>query len=178
MPDKLDLTLRVSEQQQGTTIDRVWLDTNKPKFGATHSLQVQLRDYRGTTETVAMPITMPAQASGPLTLLVSDAPTLTSLEQRELRPAKPSSWAGLLSQLNATRRNNRLYVRLISPGTGTAVGGDTLPALPIGVRSILDADSSVSSSSVSRAVVGSWERRFDRVVRGSRELTITLSSDK
>src|SRR5262249_20382122 len=63
MPEKLDLTLQVTEQQQGTTIDRVWLDTTKPKFGGTHSLQVQLRDYRGGTETISMPITMPAQAS-------------------------------------------------------------------------------------------------------------------
>ena len=80
--------------------------------------------------------------------------------------------------MNDTRRNNRLYVRLISPGTGTVVGGQTLPALPANVRSILDADSSVSSSSISRAVVGAWEQKFDRVVRGSREITITLSSDK
>ncbi len=47
MPDTLDLTLRVSEEQQSSTIDRVWLDTTKPRFGATHSVQVQLRDYRG-----------------------------------------------------------------------------------------------------------------------------------
>jgi SpoIVB peptidase S55 len=177
-PDKLDLTLSVSEQQQGATIERAWLDTTKPRFGATHSLQVQLRDYRGSVETLSIPVTMPQSATGPLTLLVSDATTLANLEQRELRPGKPTSWAALLDQLNATRRNNRLYVRLISPGTGAVVAGDTLPALPANVRSILDADASVSSSTVSRAVVGAWERRLDRVVRGSRELTITLSSDK
>jgi hypothetical protein len=178
MPDKLDLALRVSEQQQSTTIERAWLDTTKPKLGATLSLQVQLRDYRGGTQTMSIPLTMPAQVTGPLTLLVSDAQTLTTLEQRDLRPGKPTSWEGLVTQFNATRRNNRLYVRLISSGTGTVVGGETLPALPSSVRSILDADSSVSSAPVSRVVVGAWERRFDRVVRGSRELTIVLSSDK
>lgn len=178
MPDKLDLTLRVSEQQQSSTIDRVWLDTTKPRFGATHSVQVQLRDYRGATETVSIPIVMPSQASGPLTLLVSDAQSLAQLEQRDLRPGKPASWNALLAQMNDTRRNNRLYVRLISPGTGTVVAGQTLSALPVNVRSVLDADSSVASSSISRAVVGAWERKFDRVVRGSREITITLSSDK
>ncbi|MFI5177209.1 MAG: SpoIVB peptidase S55 domain-containing protein [Vicinamibacterales bacterium] len=178
LPDTLDLSLRVSEVQRSSTIERAWLDTTKPKLGATHSLQVQLRDYRGGTETVSMPITMPAQATGPLTLLVSDAQTLATLEQRELRPGKPTSWDSLVAQFNATRRNNRLYVRLISSGTGTVVGGETLPALPSSVRSILDADSSVASSSVSRVVVGAWERRFDRVVRGSREISIVLSSDK
>ncbi len=178
MPDKLDLTLRVSEDQQSTTIERVWLDTTKPRFGATHSLQIALRDYRGAVETISMPVKMPAQASGPLTLLVSDASTLAALEQRELRPGKAASWPALLAQLNASRRNNRLYVRLISPGSGTVTGGDTLASLPGNVRSILDADSSVASSTIAKAVVGEWERRFDRVVKGSRELTLTLTSDK
>ncbi len=178
MPDALDLTLRVSEDQRSSTIERAWLDTTKPKFGATHSLQVQLRDYRGATETVSIPVVMPNQATGPLTLLVSDAQSLSTLEQRDLRPGKPASWDGLLAQMKDTRRNNRLYVRLISPGTGTVVGGQTLAALPANVRSIFDADTSVPSSSVSKAVVGAWERKFDRVIRGSREITITLSSDK
>ncbi|HKW01296.1 MAG TPA: SpoIVB peptidase S55 domain-containing protein [Vicinamibacterales bacterium] len=178
MPDALDLTLRVTEEQRSSTIDRVWLDTTKPRFGATHAVQVQLRDYRGATEVVSIPVVMPNQATGPLTLLVSDAQALTTLEQRDLRPGKPASWNALLAQMNDSRRNNRLYVRLISPGTGTVVGGQTLSALPANVRSILDADSSVPSSSISKAVVGAWERKFDRVVRGSREITITLSSDK
>ena len=36
-----------SERQESTTIERVWLDTTRPKLGATHTLQVLLRDYRG-----------------------------------------------------------------------------------------------------------------------------------
>jgi hypothetical protein len=178
IPETLDVKLRVSERQQSTTIERVWLDTIRPKFGATHKLQVLLRDYRGATETVSIPVTMPAQASGPLTLLVGDAATLTGLEQRELKPGKPTTWAGLVAQLNDARRNNRLYVRLISSSTGAVVGGDTLPGLPGSVRSVLNADGSVATSTVSRTVVGAWEQRMDRVVRGSRELTVTLTSNK
>jgi hypothetical protein len=137
---------------------------------------VQLRDYRGATRTIAIPITMPDHAQGPLTLLVSDAPTLTGLEQRELRPGRPTNWSALLTQLNNVRRNNRLYVRLISSGAGTVVGGETLPGLPAGVRSVLDTDPSVASSSVTRAVIGTWEQKLDRVVRGSREIPITLTA--
>ena len=81
-----------SEEQQGTTIERVWLDTTQPQLGGTLQLQVQLHDYRGARAHVAIPITMPTQADGPLTLLVSDAATLAALEQRELRPGKPTSF--------------------------------------------------------------------------------------
>src|SRR6187549_3028000 len=99
-----------------------------------------------------MPTTMPMHAQGPLTLLVGDAPTLTGLEQRDLRPGRATNWPSLLTQLNNVRRNNRLYIRLISAGAGTVVGGETLPGLPAGVRSVLDTDPSVASSSVTRAV--------------------------
>jgi hypothetical protein len=174
LADRLDVRLRVAEEQEAATIERAWLDTTRPRPGATHTLTVQLRHYRGGTETVSVPVEMPAQAAGPLTLLVSDAATLSTLEQRDLKPAKPASWPALLANMNAARRNNRLYVRLIATTPGAVVGGDTLPALPASVRTVLDEDKTVASAPVTKTVVGAWERRVTRALRGSRELTITL----
>ncbi len=173
MPERLDLTLQVAEQTERLTIERAWLDTTRPRLGQTHELHVLLRRYRGGTETVSMPIAMPAYAAGPLTLLVSDAPTLMALEERELRPAAPRTWPALLRQLADRRQHNRLYVRLIDSAGGTAVAGSTLPALPASVRSVLETDATVKSAAVSKTVVGSWQRRFDVAVTGSHELTIT-----
>jgi hypothetical protein len=175
MPEKLDVRLRISERQESATIERAWLDTNRPEPGSTHSVHVLLRHFRGDTETVSIPIALPAQSTGPLTLLVSDAPTLAGLEQRELKPAKPANWSALLDQLNSTRRNNRIYVRLISNSAGTVVGGETLPALPSSVRAVLDADKTTATSAVAKTVVGNWEHRTTRAIRGSRELVVTLA---
>ena len=178
LPDSIDLHFAVSERQESATIERIWLDTTRPKFGATHTLQVLLREYRGDTDTLSIPITMPNQASGPLTLLVSDAPTLASLEKGDLKRGVPTSAAEMLENLNTTRRNNRLYIRLLTTTPGTVVAGHTLPALPSSVRSVLDADTSAGSAPLSRSVVGTWEQRLDRVVKGSREIAVTLSSAK
>jgi len=79
LPESMDLTLRVAEEADYAIIERVWLDTVRPTFGGTHTLYVQLRRYRGTTETVSLPITMPAQASGAVSLLVTDGPSLLAL---------------------------------------------------------------------------------------------------
>jgi hypothetical protein len=54
-------------------------------------------------------------------------------------------------------------------------GGETLPALPGSVRAVLDTDVSTTAVPLSRAVVGAWDRPLDRVIRGSREITITLT---
>jgi hypothetical protein len=175
LADRLDVTVRVSEKQESTTIERIWLDTTRPKPGDTHNLNVMLRDYRGGTETVTMPVTMPTHASGPLTLLVSDAASLTAMEDREIRPGRPTNWTALVAKMNGTRRNNRLYVRLMTGSPGTVVAGDALPTLPASVRSVYDEDKTVATAPVARTIVGAWDQRMNRAVRGSRELTITLT---
>ena len=177
LPDSLDLTLTVSEAQSGLTIERAWLDTTHPKFGATHTLHVMLRNYRGQTETRSMPVTMPASGPSAVTLLVSDAPTLSTLEDKELDPNAAKSIADLVSGLNRIRRNNRLYVRLLASLPGTVIAGRAQPALPGSTRSVLEADKSAAPSSISRTIVASWENRLDKVVRGSREIALTLSAD-
>jgi hypothetical protein len=174
MPDAIDLRVKLSEQQTGATIERAWLDTTKPVYGETHTLHILLRNYRGENETVSLPVTMPAQSSGPLSLLVTDAPTLTALEQREIKPGRPQSLPDLVNTLNHARRNHTIYVRLLSSAPGTVAGGETLPALPGSTREILSADRSQSMASLSRSVVGAWELHLDRVVRGSREWPVTL----
>jgi len=175
LAEKMNVTLRVREVQEYTTIDRVWLDTTQPKAGATHTLNVQLRDYRSGTETVSVPLTLPAQ-TGTFTLLVSDAPTLTTFEDRETRPGKPTNWTALLGKMNGVRRNNRIYVRLIASSAGTVVAGETLPALPASVRSVFDEDKTVATAPVAKSIVGSWEHRMNKAVRGSRELTLNVIS--
>ena len=81
----------------------------------------------------------------------------------------------LVRMLNKTRRNNRVYVRLVASSRGAVVNGDTLPALPASVRTVLDADATIARAPIARTVVGAWEQRVDVAVRGSRELTIVLS---
>jgi hypothetical protein len=173
-PVSLDLSLDMSERQATTTIERAWLDTTRPSPGETCRLQVQLRDYRGDLRTVPIDVTMPSYASGPLTLVVTDAQGLTALEASDLDPATPESWPDVVEKLNRTRRNNRLYVRLIEAEPGTSTGGETLSGLPDSVQSALAADATSARKTLHATVVGAWEARMDAAVHGSRTMTITL----
>jgi hypothetical protein len=173
-PLSLHLSLDMSEREATTTIERAWLDTTRPAPGETCRLQVQLRDYRGNSRTVPLDITMPSYASGPLTLVVTDARGLAALDASDLEPAAPASWADTLEKLNRTRRNNRVYVRLLEATPGTSTGGETLSALPDSVQSALASDTSVARKALKTAVVGAWDTRLDAAVHGSRKMTITL----
>lgn len=176
LPISMDVTLRVTEDEDFATIERVWLDTVRPVLGGTHTVHVQLRRYRGAVDTVSLPITMPARVSGPVTLLVSDAPTLISLEQSELRPAPPASLDALAARLRDSRANHHLHVRLLTAAPGTAVGGESQPALPGSIQSALSADASTTATTLSRGVIGAWHLPLPRVVRGSHELPLSLRS--
>jgi hypothetical protein len=175
LADRLDLRLTIADGQNWSTIERAWLDTTRPTFGATHTLHVQLRHYRGGRETVSLPVTMPSASTGPVSLLVGDAPAVAGLEQRDLAPGRPTSWATFVRQLNQLPRNNRLYVRLLTASPGTVVGGETLPSLPGTVRAVVDDDRTAQTSPVTKSVAGAWELRLPRAVRGSRELPVVLT---
>lgn len=174
LPHTLDMTLTVSETEGGMIIERAWLDTTQPRYGATHTLHVMLRNLRGQTETRSMPITMPTSGPSQLTLLVTDAPTLANLEDKELDPNVAHSLPDLVTGLNRIRRNNRLYVRLIESAAGSVVAGRAQPALPGSTRSVIDSDKSSTPTTVNRASVGAWEQTLDVVVRGSREVALAL----
>ena len=95
LPERLDLTLRTC-RAAGEHDDRTRLarhDANRRPARRT-PCRCMLRDYRGDTETVSMPVTMPAQASGPLTLLVSDAPTLTAARTARAQTRQAGELAG------------------------------------------------------------------------------------
>ncbi len=175
LAERVDLTLTVSESQDSTTIERVWLDTTRPKSGATHTLNVMLRDYRGATETLTMPVTMPTHASGPLTLVVSDA-TDAAGARRSRAEARQAHELARPARIDERRTPEQPCLR--SPREqqpGTVVAGDALPSLPASVRSILDEDKTVATAPVAticRRLVGAApESRGPRLARADVTLT-------
>jgi hypothetical protein len=172
----VELTIATSEQPRTATIERVWLDEVRPRSGRTVPLKVLTRTYRGVEQIRTLPIEIPANASGPLSILVSDGAHLAQLEQREQRgPLQPQSVAQMIKTLNETRKNNRLYVRLLSPDPGAVVGGETLPSLPPSVLAVFEADRNGGNFVPLRnAAIGEWEIETDHAVSGSRLLTITV----
>ncbi|MBI2222026.1 MAG: hypothetical protein HYU53_12570 [Acidobacteria bacterium] len=172
----VDVTITSYEEPRIATIERVWLDEVRPRRGRTVPLKVLLRSYRGDEEIRTVPVELPANAPASVSLLVSDGATLTRWEQRELkRPGQPESIAQMIRALNTTRRNNRIYVRLVADEPGAVVQGETLPALPPSVLAVLEAERNGGSFAPLRnAVLGEWELASQKAVSGSRVLTVRL----
>jgi len=176
--DSLDLTISSSEAPKTATLERVWIDDQRPRAGRTVPLKVLLRTYRGDDEIRTIPIDIPANTSGTLSLLVADGGRLGQIEQRETRSSQPRSVAQIVRTLNRSRRGNTIYVKLLGSEPGAVVKGEPLTALPPSVLAVLESDRSNGSfNPLTNATLGEWQLATEHAVTGSKTLSITVSSD-
>src|SRR5256885_4003543 len=176
----LDLTIASSEEPRTAILERVWVDDPRPRAGKTVPLKVLLRTYRGEEVVRTLPIEIPANASGSLSLLVSDGGRLSQIEQREARSPQqqPRSVPQIIRALNKLPRNNTLYIKLLGSDAGAVVNGERLSSLPPSVLAVLEADRNGGNfNPLHTATLGEWELPTGHAVSGSRTLTITVSQD-
>ena len=176
--DGLDVTFGTTEEPKTATLERVWLDDPRPRAGRTVPLKVMFRTYRGEDVVRTLPIEIPHNASGSLSLLVSDGGRLGMNEQREARAPQPRSVDQIIKTLNKGRRNNSLYVKLLGSDAGAVVNGELLSALPPSVLGVLEGDRNGGNfNPLHNATLGEWELPTEHAVSGARTVTITVSQN-
>ncbi len=173
--EKISLTIDATEQQRSARIERVWLDTTRPRSGQNAVVHVAMRSARGEEIVRQVPIAIPANLSGSLQLIVADAVRTTADDRRDTRGADMQRVSQMMRTFNRARRNNRLYVRLTTPDAGAVVNGEPMAGLPPSVLAVLEADRNSGSVGSLRSMTrGEWELALDFAVTGSRQLTLTL----
>ena len=173
----LNLEIDASEQSRSATIERVWVDGIRPKAGATVNVKVLLRTYRGEELTRSLPVTIPPNTRGPVSIMVSDGRGLSQWEARELQvqPLQTRGLPQMIQVLNNARKNNRLYVRLLGRDNGAVVKGESLSSLPPSVLAVLESDRNGGSfRPLQSAMLGEWELSTEHAVSGTRTLTIAV----
>ena len=88
---------------------------------------------------------------------------------------QPQGVQQMLRAINKARKNNRLYVRLLSQDAGVVVSGETLPALPPSVLAVIEADRNGGQiAPLGSATLGEWDIATDYAVSGARFLSISV----
>lgn len=176
----VQLEIESTEQPRMATLERAWIDSPRPKPGTTVPLKVLLRTYRGEEITRTLPLEIPSNARGTVQIMIADGTRLAQWESRELQmqPLQTRNLPQMISVLNKARKNNRLYVRLISQDGGAVVKGESLSSLPPSVMAVMESDRNGGSFSPLRsALLGEWELATDHAVSGSRTLRLEIEQN-
>src|SRR5258706_196114 len=135
------LDIDSSEEKRAATLERISLDRTEVGRGDKVEVQAYVRTDSGKQFVERIPVQIPADApSGQLMIMVGDGATLQ--EASASRAFVPRDLGQLIGAINKTKKNDRLYLRLLRPAAGVVIGSSELPNLPPSVVATLNNDRS------------------------------------
>ncbi len=176
--DKIDLDITSLDRKTNAQLERVSVNKAEVAPGETVTLTASLRTTTGETVIEQYPVQIPAGLSaGPVQLVVGDGTTVTNIDIRRGPPGVPAGLKQVISELNKLRKNDRLYIKVVTFQPGLVIGGEEFPSLPPGMAAVMNTDraSSRSVSGMSNSTVREYELPQSKyVIQGQRSLNLTV----
>ena len=125
----INLDIVSSEVKNAATLERISLDRTEVGRGENVEIQAYVRTDSGKQFVERIPVQIPADApSGQLMIMVGDGATLQ--ESSSAKVFVPRELGQLVEAINKTRKNDRLYLKLLRPAPGVVIGSNEMPNLP------------------------------------------------
>ncbi len=125
----INLDIVSSEAKNAATLERISLDRTEVGRGENVEIQAYVRTDSGKQFVERIPVQIPADApSGQLMIMVGDGATLQ--ESSSAKVFVPRELGQLVEAINKTKKNDRLYLKLLRPAPGVVIGSNEMPNLP------------------------------------------------
>jgi hypothetical protein len=176
--DNIDLEITSMDRKTNAQLERV--SVNKPEVapGETVTLTASLRTTSGDTVIEQYPVQIPAGLpGGPVQLVVGDGTTVTGIDIRRGPAGVPTGLKQVITELNKLRKNDRLYIKVVSSEPGVVIGGEEFPSLPPAMAAVINTDRSSSRnvSGMANSTVREYELPQSKyVIQGQRSLSLTV----
>ena len=176
--DKVEFQIVSTDRKTLATLDRITVDQSDVRPGETVALSALMREPNGQTFVERYSVVIPpGLPTGTIQLLVGDGTTMTGMELKRSPAGVPMDLKTVIRELNKLRRNDRLYVRVLSNQRGAVIRGEELPSLPPSMIGLLDSDraSSGNVTSMGSSAVAEYELPQSKyVIQGQQSLTLTV----
>lgn len=129
----IDVDVTSSDTRSMGVINRLWIDKTEVERGEKLEIQTFARKENGTEFVERIPVEIPQDAPiGPLVILVGDGSSMNQADARAQAGADfvPKNLGQLVQAINKLKNNNKLYVKILRPGSGAIVNSEEMPTLP------------------------------------------------
>jgi len=143
----VDFSIESVEEKRTASIEQVWCSKSEVRPGDHLEVTALLHLAGGTTETVKIPVDVPASVTDKvLQLVVGGGAAINTMELRfTALGGTPRNSEQLVRALNRMRRNNRVYALLMTPQRSFVIQGDEYPSPPPSLVQTLMADPASST---------------------------------
>jgi len=176
--DNINLEVTSLDRKTNAQLDRISVNKSEVAPGETVTLTAYLRSTTGDTVIEQYPVQIPAGLpAGPVQLLVGDGTTVTGIDIRRGPSGVPTGIKQVISELNKLRKNDRLYIKIVTSEPGVVIGGEEFPSLPPSMAALINTgrSSSRSVSGVPNSTVREYELPQSKyVIQGQRTLNLTV----
>jgi hypothetical protein len=176
--DDINLEITAMDRKTNAQLERIAVNKAEVAPGETVTLTAYLRATSGDTVVEQYPVEIPSGLpAGPVQLLVGDGTTVTSIDIRRGPSGVPAGIKQVINELNKLRKNDRLYIKVVSSEPGVVIGGEEFPSLPPSMAALINSDrsSSRSVSGLASSTVREYELPQSKyVIQGQRALTLTV----
>jgi SpoIVB peptidase S55 len=176
--DDINLDITSMDRKTNAQLERISVNKAEVAPGETVMLTAYLRTTNGETVVEQYPVQIPAGLpGGQVQLLVGDGTTVTSIDIRRGPSGVPAGIKQVINELNKLRKNDRLYIKVVSSEPGAVIGGEELPSVPPSMAALINTDrsSSRSVSGLPKSTVQEYELPQSKyVIQGQRTLNLTV----
>ncbi|MGA8183933.1 MAG: SpoIVB peptidase S55 domain-containing protein [Terriglobia bacterium] len=177
----IDLNIVSTDEKRVAILEQVWSTKSQVKPGDHIEVTGLLRTPSGGTVVEKIPVDIPESVSDKrLSLVVGSGMNLNAIQNR-LTPISttPRDLHQLVRALNRMRRNNRLYVLLMTPQRSLTLQGEEYPSPPPSLLQTFLSDPSVSSNVIygNASVIGDYQTKPTQyTIRGEKILYLKVEN--
>src|SRR5205085_11934838 len=176
--DDIDLQITSMDRKTNAQLESIAVNKVEVAPGETVTFTAYLRTITGDTVIEQYPVQIPAGLPpGPVQLVAGDGTSVTSIDIRRGPAGVPAGLKQVISELNKLRKNDRLYIKVVSNQPGVVIGGEEFPSLPPAMAAVINTDrsSSRSMSGMANSTVREYELPQSKyVIQGQRSLNLTI----
>lgn len=180
---KIDFEISGSENIQISNIEDVLVEKKSYLPGEIMNIGLYLRNEKGATFFENVSIGAPnLKAGSDFYVMVADGEEMSLFDSRNVRTGFfPTRLNHLIRAINNLRRNNRLYIKIISVNPGLFVKGYEYSNLPSSMQSVFNFEKSPiyespteSQSTIKYSTITEYQIEFPTVIKGNKMFKLKI----